>query len=190
MTANYQLIPFPVPEYLACYFAGKLNTQIKAIDHCKVIEVSRTSKMGTIIINSIEKDTRKVRHKTSADYYLKISNYISDHHYNVPDGEKCFLGIKSEMANSIIELIKIDFDNSLISFVEGAEFAHKKNGWEDSQKRKGIRKHAIEKFLLKNQVSFDKKKLETFFKMFQRYKKNSDNNNNKLFRHLTETMSF
>lgn len=109
-----------------------------------------------------------------ASYYLQVSNFSGDHYPDTPRGTNKFLGIRPEVIRNIIEVVKMDFDDALVAFVDGAEFAHIVNGWEPNQKRKGIRKKAILEFCNKYQVSPDDRNLQALFKMYQRRKRQSN----------------
>ncbi|UOB16591.1 hypothetical protein [Abyssalbus ytuae] len=190
MADNFQLIHFPAPEYLVSYFSSLVKSEIQIINGIKTIEINRSSDIGKIIITSIDKQSKKIKHTNLDDYYLKISNFIGNNYSGSVRGDRHFLFIEESKMNNIMEMIKHHFDYSLINFVDGAEYAHRKNGWEENQKRKGIRKAAIQTFLQKNNVNLGNKSLENFFKMFQRHKNNANNKNSMLLEKYVQTLSF
>ena len=145
MTDNHQLIPFPIPDYLAQFLAHKLNTKIRNHDGLPCIKVERYTLLG------------------------KISNHSGDHDSSIPNGKRYFLKLNPTASNDLAIALKSEFEEALLMFVKGAEYAHKKNGWNPMQKRKGIRKHAILEFCKTNEVNLEKRTLDSLFKMVQRH---------------------
>ena len=174
---KYQFIAFTVPDYLATFFASKLNTQIKSVittashlpgsTKVKYLEIDRHTHFGTKILKSVDKSNQPTQQIAPNQLYLRISNYAGNN-YDTPRGDRNFLTLQPNVANALQHQIKNDFNEALINFVQGAEFAHMQNGWDKSQKRKGIRKAAILKFCNDFNVSFNQKNLESFVKMIQR----------------------
>lgn len=168
MDSNYQYIPFPVPEYLAQFLAFKLHTKIRKQHGLTCINVTRHAELGKMILGHLSKDPRRVSKKTEGVFFLKISNYAGNNMPEVPRGDRHLLRLEPASQDKLIDHLKNDFEENLLHYVQGAEFAHKMNGWTPAQKRKGIRKHAINEFCKKNRVSPDKRSFDSLFKMIQR----------------------
>ena len=169
MTDNHQLIPFPIPDYLAQFLAHKLNTKIRNHDGLPCIKVERYTLLGKTILRSLEKDLRFSSRKTTKGIFLKISNHSGDHDSSIPNGKRYFLKLNPTASNDLAIALKSEFEEALLMFVKGAEYAHKKNGWNPMQKRKGIRKHAILEFCKTNEVNLEKRTFDSLFKMVQRH---------------------
>lgn len=189
MATKYQLIPFPVNAYLATYLANKLKQSITNIDGLDTIEVDRFSGFGKLIMRSIEESPIPVNNRNDSIIYLKISCHSGDH-YDIPRGKLHFLKINKKALKNLTTIIKDDFDASLTSFVDGAEFAHKLNGWTPDKKRKGIRKKAIVQFCQKHQVTFSELNLESFVKLVQRALKSPEQTANKAIKKYCESLSY
>lgn len=189
MTENCQFIPFDIPEYLFTYLASQLNTVINSDDANHIhIEVDRYSFLGKQIHDQLKASESKPL-ESDANLFLKVSNW-SGNNYEMPQGRRHFLMFPESAVVKMIELIKSDFNESLITFVKGAEFAHSVNGWNASQKRKGIRTNAIKEFCLKHHVSFDDKNLESFVKMVQRASKAKKKEVFRIEKKLVQSLSY
>ena len=167
MSSNFQYIPFNIPQYLYCYLAFQLNGKIEShVSGGFYIEVDRYSLFGKHIHASIEACEHKPSYSPTI-LYLKISNWAGNN-YKTAQGRRHFLALSENAINKLQENVKNDFNESMIQFVNGAEFAHASNGWSKEQKRKGIRTAAITEFCDMHNVTFDQKNFESFIKMIQR----------------------
>jgi hypothetical protein len=189
MTANHQYIHFPIPGYLAYFLSHKLRNPITVDGDCSVLKLDRYSFFGNVILSSLE-PTELLPQKQLSGIYLQVSNFNADHSPGNPRGHRKFLTISPVRVAKISEMLKDDFDEALIEFVEGAEFAHIYNGWNPTAKRNGIRKLAILKFCEDRGLDTEKRSVEALFKMYQRYIKNKSRMNHKLLRKLGVSMSF
>lgn len=166
---KFQYISIDIPEYLATFLSYNLNTTIEPYSVYKAISINRHSHYGIKLLSLIE-SADKPSFMLDTKYCLKISNFSGDH-YSKPRGHRFFLDLSEANKSKFIDQLKKDFNQCMINYVLGAEFAHKFNGWKPEQKRKGIRVHAITDFCQIHGVSFDDKNLESFVKMIQRAKK-------------------
>lgn len=166
---SYQLVAFNIPKYLAQYFSYQVKRPIETDANIQYIDIDRHSTLGKDIHSALEPSDFPL---DISDYhfFLKISNY-SGNNYDAPRGDRNFLCLPKERQQLIVEQLQNDFNWSLLYFVQGAEFAHKVNGWMPDQKRKGIRSRAIIDFCNNHNVSFDQKNLDSFIKMIQRAQK-------------------
>lgn len=166
MSQRFQKIPFSLPRYLAQYQANQTNQPLLESKGNLRLMVNRDSLFGRAVINSVE--ISQFPDTSEENLFLLVSNYTGDH-YNIPRGHRYFLTINNTRKKSIARALQEDFNQNLIAFVSGAEFAHKVNGWDPSQKRKGIRKKAILQFLEFHNVDPDSKTLSSIVKMCQRH---------------------
>lgn len=134
-----------------------------------VIPINRRSYLGSMLLKCLCEDQRRVSITNDSGIYLAVSNFAGNNDREILRGDRNFLKLESEASKKIISKIEADFDTAFYNFIKGAEFAHKKNGWKPSQKRKGIRKHAIIDFCKKYRVNTRKKTIETLFKKYQRH---------------------
>jgi len=190
VNSNYQYIPFPVPEYLAQFLAFKLNTKIRRQDGLVCVSVTRHAELGKMILQHLSKDSRRVTKKTEGVFFLKVSNFAGANSADILRGDRHLLRLDKKSQVKIIETLKADFEESLLNYVAGAEFAHKKNGWSPVQKRKGIRKHAINEFCKKNKVNPDKRSFDSLFKMIQRRMTTPRTAKTKALHNIVLAMSF
>lgn len=190
MRANYQLISFPIPTYLETYFASKLNSTIEHLKNgIRYIEVSRHTLYGKDLHLLLTKRDQTKELETKANLYIKFSDW-SGNYNSAPRGDLYFYDIPEHLKKRLVEIVKDDFDDALLAFVKGAEFAHAHNGWMPDQKRKGIRKKAISEFCLSYNANFTKKDISKFIKMVQRAKINHERFSNKLSKKLYQHLSF
>jgi hypothetical protein len=166
---SYQLVAFPIPDYLAQYFSYQLKRPIETDANIKYINIDRHSTLGKDIHSALVPSDLPLDISEN-NFFLKISNYCGNN-YQTPRGDRSFLCLPQKKQKTILEHIQNDFNWSLIHFVKGAEFAHKANGWTPEQKRKGIKSRAIIDFCNNHNVSFDQKNLDSFIKMIQRAQK-------------------
>lgn len=180
-----------MPDYLAQYFAAKINTKILQENGLITIPVDRSTYLGKTILRSIEIDSSQATQKKEGNCSLRVSNYAGNNFYSqTPMGTRHFLTINPDTMNKIVDLIKMDFDDALISFVRGAEYAHTQNGWLPSQKRRGIRKAAILEFCARYEISPDQRNLESLVKMYQRRKRRARTSSEDGIKKYAQVLSF
>lgn len=121
---------------------------------------------------------------------LLISHHSGDHFKGVPRGKRNFLKINEEKAQKLFQYLEDDFNKKLISFVEGAEFAHRENGWTPDQKRKGIRKKAIFEFCIRFEIFPSKKNMASLVKKCQRHCDQDPFTDNLYSKKMGEVLSF
>ena len=189
-TDNHQLIPFSIPAYLAQFLAHKLNTHIRHASGLPCIKVDRSSIFGKSILRSLEIDHRYATRNTKAKFFLKISNNAGDHYPETPNGKRHFLKLKPSASDDFAQALKSEFEEALLMFVKGAEFAHAKNGWTPSQKRKGIRKSAILSFCEENEVNLEERTFDSLFKMVQRHINLPKHRQTRGLQRFVETLSY
>lgn len=170
VSQNAQILPFSLPDYLATYFGNRLTKSL-------------TSNTGAyddpfIVYENTYLGKRVLKLLTQTDRFPKYE--IQDHSF--------FIRLPlSSTANSIIRsnryiyefseegLVKLRsvlnqiFQDRLLNFVKGAEFAYNKVRQGDQIKR--IRTQAIESFCASNNVIYNDKNLAAWQKMCSRYKK-------------------
>ena len=190
MSDRFQFVPFPIPEYLFQYFAHQTNSEIQLENGITFVAIDRRSTMGATILRNLSPDSRRVSRTNASGFYIKVSNFAGNNYDDTPIGKRQFLKLEQKVFTKLSQGIKSDFEEAIIAFIEGAEFAHRLNGWSPSQKRKGIRKHAILEFCEKHGVNTQKRTLEALFKLYQRHIKRSQGPSIKGFEKYVQVLSF
>lgn len=188
LTDRFLKIPFDLPEYLAQYLASRIRRPLIESKGNKRLLVDRRSFFGSLIMDSLEVSENPVASDDSALHVL-ISPHSGDHFKGAPRGKRNFLKINPEKANRIFQYLEDDFNKKLISFVQGAEFAHRENGWTPEQKRKGIRKKAIFEFCIRYEIFPNKKNIAAMVKKCQRYGTDDPNAHTSFCKKIGEVVS-
>ena len=191
MTDNFQLVPLPIPAYLAQFLAFKLKTTYhKVADHLE-IDVQRYSYFGRLILSELEAvPYAKPAAIKEGEIFLRISNHSGNEFRGTPRGATNLLALPELSVKKLQLLLKTDFEDACIIFVNGATFAHTVNGWYPSQKRKGVQKAAIMEFCKVHQVDLEEKSFTALMKMCQRHKNNVLKDQKKTFEKFSQAMSF
>lgn len=161
------MIPFPVQEYLGQYLAFVLNQKMISENGVQSIVVDRHTELGRIILQSLEVSYKKPV-PLKGVLHIQVSPFAGNNYNDTPNGRRCFYTIGPKAYRSLSDWLKLDFEEAVFNYSQGAEFAHKVNGWTPDQKRKGIRKRAILEFCKLHGVSPDKRSFDSLFKMVQR----------------------
>ena len=189
MSQRFQKIPFDLPDYLAHYLATKLKKEIIDSRGNKRLVVDRKTFFGKLVLESLEASAVPVP-VIDCGLYILVSNHSGDHASKVHRGKRHFLLMNEEKRLKIIDFLKSEFEDDLLTFVEGAEYAHRENGWDPSIKKKGIRKKAIFEFCMKFQIYPSKKNISTLIKKCQRHLPKSEEFQEKTLKYLGEALSF
>ncbi|UOY07725.1 hypothetical protein L0P88_04040 [Muricauda sp. SCSIO 64092] len=189
MSQRFQKIPFDLPDYLAHYLATKLNKQIIDSRGNKRLVVDRKTFFGKLVLESLEV-SQVPTPVVDSSLYILVSNHSGDHDSKILRGKRHFLKVNQEKKQKIMDFLKSEFDDDLLTFVEGAEYAHKENGWQPAIKKKGIRKKAIFEFCMKFQIYPNKKNVSTLIKKCQRGLPKNPDFNEKALQNLGEVLSF
>lgn len=187
---NHQYIPFPIQDYLIQYFAYKLNSKVVQENGLTFVSLDRRSDLGKAVVSGLSVSNRYFKRNKNGGFFLRISNWIGQSYRNCPDATRNFLQLDPLVFKNLHALIRADFEDNLIHYVEGAEYAHLRNGWRPDQKKKGIRKHAILNFCEKYGVDGQKRTLETLFKLVQRHKNSRNKNNFRAYGEFAQTLSY
>lgn len=180
-------IPFDIPEYLAEYLASRVRKPLIESKGNRRLLIDRRSHLGRLILESLEVADAPTKSKNQLE--LLISHHSGDH-YKIPRGKRNFLRINPEKASRLFQYFEDDFSKKLISFVEGAEYAHRVNGWTPDQKRKGIRKKAIFEFCIRYNVIPSRKNMSALVKKYQRHTEYEPSDQNNYVKKIGEVLSF
>lgn len=188
---KYQYLPIQITDYLIPYFAVKLKSEFYEKDGKIIISLNRNTSIGASLLKNIETSRRTTLLKRNDVCYLKVSNFAGNNYSKtMPQGKRFFLTLKASVANDLNDLLKLDFEEALFSFVQGAEFSHRYNGWHPDQKKKGITKAAVVQFCSKYNMSPDQRRIDSLLKQIFRLKKAGKPSFNRGFEKFAQSLSF
>lgn len=164
-----QIIPFPLPHYLATYFANLLTTEpilMSDGSFAKPFNIKRNSDFGKLILRYLSKSSRPPEIKTGFTFFVKITDHQTKKNPSIVDGRRSFLHFKENDLQDITDLFKSIFEQHLIEHVTASNDAIKRIL---PEKERGIIKPAIRNFCKKYGVIFSDQNLEAWKKMIQRH---------------------
>lgn len=164
-----QIIPFPLPPYLATYFANKITSQpVISSDGSQVkpFSVKRDSAFGAFILRCFSKQERPVFVKEGFTFFIKFEEHQTTQEKNTVNARYSFVGLSSESIKEIIKVFKAVFEESLKNYVAGAEEVTRKF----VDRERGIQKEAIMNFCKKHKVTYTNQNLQAWIKMIYRDK--------------------
>jgi hypothetical protein len=169
-----QIIPFPLPAYLATFFATQITTKpvlTKDGSYAKPFSVRRDSKFGDFLLRHLSK-TNKVKVKEGFTFYIEVSEPQTIQSSEIVDARSSFVEFSEESILEITKIFKTVFESHLtehvMAFYDGVKFIN-------PTKQRGIKREAIFNFCKKYGVKFSNKNLSTWEKMIQRYKSSPNN---------------
>lgn len=166
---NYQVIPFPLPPYLASFFSNKITT-VSCINNdgskIKPFQVNRHSIFGSFLLRILEKQERPNFIENGYTFFLKIENHIISQEKNTPNSKYSFVDFDEKSVSEIIKVFKAFFEEALFNYVAGAE----EITYKFSQKKRGVKTSAIESFCKKYGVIYSNKNLIAWEKAIYRDK--------------------
>lgn len=172
MVANseLQIVPFPLPHYLATYFASKITTEpIISADgsYVKPFSIKRDSAFGAFIFRCFSKSEKPVVLDRGFTFFIQFKEHQTAQEANIVNARYSFVDLKPETVKEINKVFKAVFDESLKSYVAGAEEVTRKF----VDRKRGIQKEAIINFCKKNKVTYTNQNLQAWVKMIYRDKK-------------------
>lgn len=180
------MIPLKLPEYLAQFLAHKLRNTYERTPSGNFINVDRYTFFGSLLHRLLEKS--ELPPEKGADHYLRFSNLAGNNYKGVPEGRCHFMKLPAPIMAHIERMLKDDFDEGVIFFIQGAEFSHRHKGW-SLKTRHGIRRAATLEFCENHGVATNKRVIERILKMYQRYQKGQSAMLDNLPRKITQTLS-
>ncbi|WP_378186880.1 hypothetical protein ACE939_00845 [Aquimarina sp. W85] len=179
MSNNRQILPFPLPQYLATYFGNKLNTKEHLLSNgslAKPFYVDMFSPFGIFVYEKLSKANKPEVLKKGMTFFIEVSLTAGSNFKNVVEGRYALMGLDENAIKEIELRFKAAFERELLAYVAGAESQH-----EVSLKRERtgkrctenyrVRTRAIKRFCEKNNVLYTDKNLEAWKKRCHRAKK-------------------
>lgn len=169
MTNNKQLLPFPLPAYLAQFVTHQLNVPIEIISEgkkVKALHLYRNTALGKFIYRSLRKSNKTSFKEDGITLFIAVSDFAGNNDPLIPCGRNCFLSLSKEETQDIVQIFENLFDVSFLEFVRGAEF-----GYTYTNKRKGIVHKSIIEFMDIYKISPENIKFDALVKRYQRAKK-------------------
>ena len=173
-----QIIPFPLPEYLAQFISAQLDTPIEIINdtiRAKAMHIRANTPLGKFILRCTEKTDKPTLVKKGLTMYITVSTHAGKHDGKMVEARGTFLTLTEEAIKDITDLFEATFKTQLVEFVDGVMYGN--------NFKKGKRNKAIATFLEKYNINPSKSDFERFKKMYYREKK-QNNLSNKLINKL------
>lgn len=171
-----QIIPFPLPPYLASFFSNQITTEpVLARDGSKVkpFSIRRDSRFGDFLLMQLSKANKPPMLKEGYTFFIEVTENQTIINKNIPDGRSSFLCFNEEVFLKIQSIFKVLFDSLLIEHVSAfSDGVHN----ETPDKKRGVYHTGILNFCKKYGVLFSDTNLRTWKKMLQReFKKDKPN---------------
>ena len=166
MSDNRQIIPFPLPMYLATYFGNKLSSNPELMtdgSYAKPFHVDYKSVFGKYVLNLIEETNRKQVKEEGIVFYISVSNTLGSNYKDIPEGRVSHLKLSNAAIKKITSRFKAAFEMQLMSFISGVGFEYKS----DSENGR-YRTRAIRQFCKENNVMYTPQNLNSWKKQHQR----------------------
>lgn len=170
-----QIIPFPLPSYLATYFANKITTEpVITADgsYAKPFSIKRDSLFGSFVFRCLSKQDKPVYFKKGITFFIKFNEHQTTQESNTVNARYSFVGLSEESVKEITKVFKTVFEENLKSYVAGAEDVTRKF----IERERGIQKEAIINFCEKYSVTYTNKNLQAWIKMIYRDKNRVNTN--------------
>ncbi|WP_416440462.1 hypothetical protein ACH3O9_11305 [Leeuwenhoekiella sp. A16] len=166
---NRQIIPFPLPIYLATFFGNKLGTE-----QCELRDgsfenpffVNLHSDFGAFVLRKLSPARAPAKKDTAVNFYISVSIRAGNNQPDILQGNRHFLKLDKQAMREIEEKFRTVFRTQLSIFVSGAES-------ERESENSRIRTRAIRTFCHNNHVIYTDKNLTAWKKMCQRNKKSA-----------------
>lgn len=162
-----QIIPFPLPPYLASYFSNKITTETIICNdgsRAKPFNVKRNSAFGTFILRCLDKKEKVNIVNNQITFFIKVDDYKTSKDSKIVNSKYSFVGLSDEAITDIVKVFKSIFLESLKSYVAGA--VEVTNLYVD--RKRGIQKQAIINFCKKNNVIYTNQNLASWKKALYR----------------------
>ncbi|WP_271407423.1 hypothetical protein [Tenacibaculum soleae] len=171
-----QIIPFPLPPYLATFFSNQITTEpvlTKDGSKAKPFSVRRDSRFGEFLLRQLKKTNKPPVIKEGFTFFIEVSESQTNKNNSIADGRSSFLNFSDEDFTAITSVFKNLFDSLLIehvsAFIDGVKT-------ENPDKKRGVQLAAILNFCKKYGVLFSDTNLMAWKKMLQReFKKEKPN---------------
>ena len=171
----HQIIPFPLPPYLATFFANKITTdQVICNDGsiAKPFNIKRNSAFGSFILNCLSSREKKNIISDEMTFFIRVNDCQTTQNKRTVNSKFCFVGLSDDSIQEIRKVFKSVFDESLMNYVAGAEDVANLY----VNRERGIRKRAILHFCKKNKVIYTNQNLDAWNKMIYRANKKVNTN--------------
>ncbi|WP_074406638.1 hypothetical protein [Aquimarina megaterium] len=173
-----QIIPFPLPEYLATYFGNKLNTKTHLLTNGSLVKpfhVDMSSSFGRFVCTKLSKANKPTVLEKGMTFFIEVSLTAGSNFAEVVEGRYALMEFTDQAINEITLRFKAAFERELLAYVAGAESQHEDTLKSFPSKRKTaetsrVRTKAIKRFCHNNHVLYSDKNLEAWKKRCQRYK--------------------
>ncbi len=166
MKLQKQIIPFPLPPYLASYFANQITARPIALDSVTVkpFSVDRYSSFGKFIYRCLSKTNRPKFETKGYTFFIEISEPTTALDTMTEDARYSFIELKEEEIKEITGVFKTFFDTALFNFVAGARFSFMKF----TNKQRGYLKASILEFCNIHGVNYTDQNLMAWEKSINR----------------------
>ena len=165
-----QIIPFPLPVYLATYFGNKLTAEPRRLRSGTFDDpflVTSKSEFGHYLLKQLRPTNKPYQHSQvkASSFYISVSNYAGNNDPEIIVAHRHFINLPSEAVARIEGKFKAVFKSHLLLYVRGAE----SEGLSASENAR-VRTRAIRNFCEENHVIYTDKNLVAWKKMCQRNK--------------------
>lgn len=165
-----QIIPFPLPAYLASYFANKITSSPQITSDgsfAKPFSIKRDSAFGAFILRSFSKMDRPLHVKEGFTFFIKVDDHQTTQEKTIVNSRYSFVGLDENSVKEITKVFKAVFEEALFNYVLGAEEVTCKF----VDRKRGIQKEAIQNFCKKYKVIYTNQNLQAWIKAIYREKK-------------------
>jgi len=122
--SSSQVIPFPLPSYLATYFANRITTETIILQdgtYAKPFHVKRNSAFGKFICRCFTKSEKPIFIEKGFTFFIKVEDHKTTQEKLTVNSRYSFLELSESTVNDIIEIFKELFEDNLKNYVSGAE---------------------------------------------------------------------
>lgn len=165
-----QIIPFPLPPYLASYFANKITTSPQITmdgSYAKPFRIKRDSPYGAFLLRSFSKIDRPLYSKDGFTFYISVNDHQTAQDKRVVNSKYSFIGLDENSVKEVTKVFKAIFEEALFNYVIGAEEVTNKF----VERKRGIKMKAILNFCEKYKVTYTNQNLQAWVKAIYREKK-------------------
>ena len=165
---NRQIIPFPLPVYLATYFGNRLATiptKLRDGSHKNPFLVSGHNDYGDYILRHLTVAHAPHIYKGKHPFFISVSNWQGNTNWHNVSGKRNFICLDNIAVKKVTEKLNAAFRAHMITFVRGAESVTS-----SKSENKRVRTLAIRNFCEENHVIYSDKNLVAWKKMCQRNK--------------------
>lgn len=171
-----QIVPFPLPPYLASFFSNQITTEpVLARDGslAKPFAVRRDGRFGNFLLMQLNKTNKPPVLNDGHTFFIEVKDSQTKISNAIPDGRSSFLNFSKEDFSQIQGVFKVLFDSLLIEHVSAFTDGVRN---EKPTKKRGVYHTGILNFCRKYGVIFTDTNLCTWKKMLQReFKKEKPN---------------